>query len=72
MNPYESDVVEFIDGTDIDTNDKPITRGRLRFISAPLEDFAVKLRKAVGVDTNIDIFNEIEPAITVGISSRLA
>lgn len=66
MNPSESDVVEFIDGTDIDTNDKPIIRSRLRLTIAPLEDAAVDLRKAFGFDTNVDICNEIEPTITVG------
>lgn len=66
MNPSESDVVKFIDSTDIDTNDKPIIRSRLRLTIAPLEDDAVDLRKAVGFDTNVDICNEIEPTITVG------
>ena len=61
MNPSEPDVVEFIDGTDIDTNDKPIIRSRLRLTFAPLEDAAVD----VGFDTNVDICNEIEPTITV-------
>ena len=67
INLSESDAVEFVDGTDIDTNDKPIIRGRLRLTSAPLaEDVAVDLRKAVGVDTNVDIRIEVEPTITVG------
>ena len=66
MNPSESHVVEFIDSTDIDTNDKPIIRSRLRLTIAPLEDAAVDLRKAVSFDTNVDICNEIEPTITVG------
>ena len=65
MNPSQSDVVEFIDGTDIDTNDKPIIRSRLRLTITPLEDAAVDFHKAVGLDTNIDICNEIEPTITV-------
>ena len=66
MNPFESDVFEFIDGTDINTNSKPIIRGRLRLTSASLEDVDVELRKTVGFDTNVDICNEIEPTITVG------
>ena len=66
INLSESDAVEFVDGTDIDTKEKPVIRGRLRLTSAPLaEDVAAPIREAIGAAKNVAIRIEIEPSIAV-------
>ena len=66
MSLSESDVVEFVDGTEANTRSPASIRGVVRITSAVLSGSAASsICEALGIDASTAIRIEIEPAISV-------